>query len=203
MVTRTVTYSLNTLNLLSVSQEAAPDASKKKLLATIALNFADQPIKSQSKRSTAFRWEGSAGAFFSTLPIRSFSASPVFTGGTVTDKVITQNILHPTVVPFAAANFRLYDLPWSRWRSALYWTGGVGINPNTVSADFATGLSISWRSLMLSGLCHFGHDVRLTQGLHVGQSLGAGFSGNPPTQTYWTPAFALGVSIRIPALTGR
>jgi hypothetical protein len=201
MVTRTITYSLNTYNLVSYPQEAAPDPTKKKLLATVALNFADTPARSVR---SAFRWEASAGAFFSTLPIRSFAVVPVFTNGVITNKMIGQNVLHPTVVPFAAGNYRLTnDLKLSRWKSNLYWTGAVGINPNTVSADFATGLSFAWRALMVSGLAHFGHDVRLTQGLQVGQSLGAGFNGAIPTETQWTTSFALGISVRVPALTGR
>jgi len=199
MVTRQISYSLNTLNLVSNSQEAVPDPTKKKLLASIVINFADSPSK-----PSALRWEASAGAFFSTLPVRSYSVAPVFTSGVITDNKISQNILRPTVVPFAAANYRISnDLPWTRWRSAIYWTGAVGVNPNTVSADFASGLSISWRSLMFSPLWHLGHDVRLTQGLQVGESLGAGFKGSLATQTYWTSSFALGVSIRIPSLTGR
>jgi hypothetical protein len=200
MVTRTITYALNAYNLVSYPQEASPDQTKKKSLAAIVVNFADNPKSVNS----ALRWEASAGAFFSSLPVRSFSAAPVFTKGVITDKIVAQNVLHPTVVPFAAGNYRLTnDLPWSRWKSNLYWTGAVGINPNTVTADFATGLSLSWRALMVSALCHFGHDVRLTQGLTVGESLGAGFNGSIPTQTYWTESFALGLSIRVPSLTGR
>jgi hypothetical protein len=205
MVTRAITYSLDTLNMVSNSQEAAVDPSKKKLLASISLNFADAPVNAAQKSSgVALRWEGSAGAFFSSLPVRSFSAAPVFTNGVVTNKMISQNVLHPTVVPFAAANYRLSnDLKWSRWKSAIYWTTAVGVNPNTVSADFATGPSISWRGLMVSALCHFGHDVRLTQGLTVGEDLGASFNGSLSTKTYWTESFAVGVSVRIPAITGR
>jgi hypothetical protein len=201
MVTRSVTYALNTFNLVSNAQEAAPDSSKKKLMATITVNFAERP---HDPLWSALRWEASAGVFFSSLPIRSFSAAPVFTSGVVTDKKVSQNLLYPTVVPFAAGNLRLTnDLGWSRWKSNLYWTGAAGINPNTVSADFATGLSLSWRALMVSALCHFGHDVRLTQGLQVNQSLGAGFSGNPSTETYWKASFAIGLSVRVPSLTGR
>jgi hypothetical protein len=204
MVTRTISYSLDTLNLVSNPQEAAPDPTKKKLLATVAINFADAPTKFAGFPHTPFRWEASAGVFFSTLPVRSFSVAPVFTNGALTDHNVAQNILRPTVAPFGAANYRLTnDLGWTRWKSDIYWTGAVGINPNTVSADFATGLSMSWRALMVSALCHFGHDVRLTQGLQNGQSLGPSFSGTLPTQNYWTTAFALGVSIRVPALTGR
>ena len=88
------------------------------------------------------------------------------------------------MVPFAAGNYRLTnDLKWTRWKSGVYWTGAVGINPNTVSADFAHRPVDFLSGTMLSGLCHFGHDVRLTQGLKVNESLGAGFSGALPTQT--------------------
>jgi len=200
MVTRTITYSLNTLNLVSNSQETAPDPTKKKPLASVAINFAD----TRTDFHSAFRIEASAGVFFSGLPIRSFSASPVFTNGVITDKKIVDNVIHPTVVPFGAANYRLTnDLPWSRWKSNFYLTGAVGINPNTVSADFATGVTYAYRALMVSALCHFGHEVRLTQGLTVGESLGATFNGSIPTKTFWTESFAIGVSVRIPSLVGR
>jgi hypothetical protein len=200
MVTRAITYSLNSFNLVSNSQQSVPDPSKKKLLTSVVLNFGDD----KKSKSSALRWEASAGAFFSSLPIRSFSVAPVFTNGVITDKIISQNLLYPTIVPFAAANYRLTnDLGWTRWKTNVYWTGAVGINPNTVSADFATGLSYSWRALMVSGLCHFGHDVRLAQGLKVGESLGAGFNGSLPTETHWTTNFALGLSVRVPAITGR
>jgi len=203
MVTRTITYSLNSYNLMAYSQQATVDASKKKLVATIAINFADVPSRGLGNPVSAYRWEASAGAFFSTLPITSFSVAPVFSGTAISDKVIVKSALFPTVVPFAAANYRFTNEMGRRWRSAFYFTGAVGINPNTTSADFAGGLSYSWRALMISALCHAGHDVRLTQGLSEGQSLGASFSGTIPTETYWRPNFALGVSVRVPALTGR
>jgi hypothetical protein len=118
--------------------------------------------------------------------------------------VIAKNILHPTVVPFAAANYRLTDdLKHFRWKSNIYLTDAVGINPNTVSADFATGISWAYRALMVSALAHFGHEVSLTQGLTVGESFGPGFNGNLPTQTHWTTSFAICLSGRIPSLVGR
>jgi len=191
-VTRQVTYNLDALNLLQNSREAVPDPTKKRTLAAITILYGDT------------RWEPSAGVFFSSLAVRSFAVSPVFTGNTVTDKQITQSVLHPTVVPFAAANYRVSRDFGGRWRTAVYVTGAVGINPNTTSADFAFGPSISWRTLMFSALMHYGHDVRLTQGLTVGESLGAGFSGSaPPTETYWRRAYAVGISVRVPPITGR
>jgi hypothetical protein len=205
MVTRSVIYGLDTLNLIANTQQAAPDPTKKKLLTTVTINFADtKATKSVVLPRSALRWEASAGAFFSTLPVRSFSVAPVFTNAVITNKVITVNILHPTVVPFAAANYRLTDdLKRFRWKSNIYLTGAVGINPNTVTADFATGISWSYRALMVSGLAHFGHEVSLTQGLIVGESLGPSFNGTLPTQTHWTTSFAIGLSVRIPSLVGR
>jgi hypothetical protein len=154
-------------------------------------------------KSPALRWEASAGVFFSSLPIRSFSVAPKFDGTNVTDNTVIQTILRPTVVPYAAGNYRLTnDLGWSKWKSNLYLTGAVGINPNTVSADFAAGLSLSWRSLMISPLWHYGHDTRLV-GFTVGESLGAAFKSTLPTQTFWTSSYAVGIGIRIPPITGR
>ena len=188
---RSPTYVLNVLNLVQNSQEAA-DPTKKKVLATIPVVFGD------------VRWEASAGVMFSSLANRSFAAASVFTSGQVTDQQVQQRVLRPTVVPFAAVNYRLNkkELGWSRWRMAIYWTGAVGVNPNTVSADFATGPSLSWRGLMFSALFHYGHDVRLN-GVYVGESLGTTFKGTLPTQTYWRPAVAFGVSVRVPSLAGR
>lgn len=199
MVTRTKVYALDTMNLAVNSQEGNPDSTKKKTMATVTVNFADDPGK-----PSTLRLEASAGVFFSSLPIRTFSVTPTFAAGVVTDNTVAQNIIHPTAVPFAAGNYRLTnDLKWSKWKSNIYWTGAIGINPNTLSADFATGPSLSWRALMFSALAHFGHDQKLTQGFQVGQSLGPIFGAKLPTSTYWTASFAIGISVRVPSLTGR
>jgi len=123
MVTRPITYSLNSFNLVLNSQQGIPDSSKKKLLASIPINFGDN----EKSATSGFRWEASAGAFFSSLPIRSFSVAPVFTNGVITDKVISQNVLYPTVVPFAAANYRPDERPESdsvEVKPLLDWRGG-------------------------------------------------------------------------------
>ena len=110
------------------------------LLTAITLNFADNATNVPGSHHSALLLEASDGVFFSTLPIRSFTVTPVFTKGVVTDKMISQNVLRPTPVPFAAANYRLTDdLSRIRWKSNIYWTGAIGINPNTLTADFATG----------------------------------------------------------------
>lgn len=193
MVTRQVTYAVDALNLVQNAQEGIPDPTKKRTLASVTLLYGNS------------RWEASAGTFFSTLANRSFSISPVLNNGTVVNKEVTESVLHPTVVPFGAANVRLSDdFSGPHWRSAFYWTFAIGINPDTVSTDFATGPSISWRGLMFSALWHVGHDVRLTQGLYKNQLLDPGFSGNATTENYWRlDRFAIGISVRVPSLTGR
>jgi hypothetical protein len=190
-----VTYNVNVLNLI-LTPDTTTDSSKKKSVVAITAVYGDA------------KWEVSAGTFFSSLASRSFTADPQFTLGNpdvVTDKKVKQSILRPTVVPFAAVSRRLSN-DWTkpRWRTNIFWTGAVGVNTNTVSTDFATGPSISYRLLMFSGFWHIGHDTRLTQGVKVGDSLGAGFNGSLPTETYWRfDSFALGISIRVPSLTGR
>lgn len=190
MVTRTITYSLDALNLVSNSQQAVPNATNKKALATVAINFADRPNKSFfGVPFTALRFEASAGVYFSTLPNRTFTLSS--TG-------VQDSKTRPTPIPFAAANYRLTDDLPGRWKQNFYLTGTVGINPNTVTTDFGAGISYAWRALMLSALCDFGHDVRPTQA-----SLTSGSTSALPTTSHWTEAFAVGISVRVPSLTGR
>jgi hypothetical protein len=192
-----VTYNVNALNLI-LNPSTTTDNTKKKLVVAITIVYGDA------------RWEVSAGTFFSSIPVRSFAASPVFMAGspdTITDKKVTESDVRPLVIPFGAINYRLsHDLRKPMWRENWYWSFAVGINPNTVTSDFATGPSWSYRGLMLSGFWHIGHDVRLipTSNVKVGDSLGASFSGSLPTQNYWRfDAAGIGISIRTAALTGR
>jgi hypothetical protein len=201
--TRTVTYSVNILNLVASSRASSADTSKKRALASVPVSFGAEEGHFYDVLD-ATRWDGSVGLIFSALPNRSFAVQPVFTGEMVTDKRVAQTKTLPTPVPFVALNYRLTnDLPTSTWKSNLYVTGLAGINPNTSTADFGAGLSLSVRSLMVSVVAHFGHDTELTQGLKVDQNLGAGFRDSLTTRTFWTTTIAVGVSIRVPALTGR
>lgn len=193
MVTRTITYSLDTLNLVSYSQQSAPLAANKKALASISINFADRPNKVAGLPSgapyTALRWEASAGVFFSWLPNRTFTVSST---GTVVD-----NKVRPIPVPFAAANYRLTGDFGGRWKQNIYMTAAVGVNADNTTAEFGVGPSYSWRMFMVNFFCHFGHDYRYTS------TTPSGSAGNLPTASHWTEAAALGISVRVPSLTGR
>ena len=101
-------------------------------------------------------WEPSTGLFFSSLPIRSFSVQPIFTGNAITDKQIATTVLHPTVVPFVAANYRIIkDFVKPTWRSAVYLSAAAGVNPTNLTADFGVGPGISWRGLLFNAFLHY------------------------------------------------
>ena len=194
MSTRTVTYSLDTLNLISNSQQAIPSTSNKKVVSTIVIGFADRPNKHTpafptGAPYTALRWEASAGVFFSWLPNRSFSLGD--------DGQPVDRKMRPTPVPFAAANYRLTGDFGTRWKQNVYMTFAVGVNPNNTTGEFGVGPSYSWRMFMVNFLCHFGHDTYATS------NTPSGSSSSLPTATRWTEAPAIGISVRIPSLTGR
>jgi hypothetical protein len=204
---RQVVFAVNVVNNVATSTTVVA-TTQKKAVCSITVLYAD-PM-----------FEVSAGVFFSTLPNRSFSNQTLVThnpdGSPVLGNVvIAQSISRPTVEPFVAGNWRLgHDFTWlGQRRGAFYFTAALGINTNNgTTADLGVGPSISWRSVMLSGLYHLGHDTRLTQGEFVGQvwcnaTAADGSipkcSGSPPspsTERYWTSAFAIGISVRIPSV---
>ena len=206
---RQAVFAVNGVNEVGAFVASVPTATQKKSIITITVLYAD-PI-----------FEVSAGAFFSTLPDRSFANQTLVTQNphaspTQGDVIITQSITRPTIVPFVAANWRLgHDFSWpDQRRGAFYFTGALGFNPYNTTLEFGVGPSLSWRSVMFSALFHAGHDVRLTQGEQLGevwcnQSAASPStpkcSGSPPspsTEKFWTGAFAFGISVRVPSVFG-
>jgi len=201
-----IVYTLNAQNEVANSLLTLPTAAQKQAVVTITTLYAEP------------KFEVSAGAFLSWLPNRSFANTTEVTikNGVPapTDvKIDMTKTVPPLVIPFAAANYRIspeYDWLGGR-RKAIYATLGVGLNPYNTQVEYVGGFSFSWRYLMFSPLYHLGHGVHLTQGEEVGQVwcvYGAASGSNPPacggsppsptTKTYWTGAFALGISVRVP-----
>jgi hypothetical protein len=195
LLQRQVSCAVNVFNLVGNSIASIPTAQQKRTIVTIAVNYADSRI------------ETSTGIMVSALPSRSFAANPVYSGTppSVSNIVVQESDARPLIVPYAAVHVRLgSDWLWpDRRRGAFYVTILAGVNPNTTTADFGAGFSISWRSLVLSPVAHFAHDVRLTGGFTNGESLGPSFTGSVPTQQFWTTSFGFGIGIRIPLITGR
>lgn len=204
MAIRSKIYTLNALNMVANQAQSTTVTSTNKLaIASVTVQYAGD---SQGlTHYSSLRWDASLGVLVSMIPIRSFSVQPVYTGTTVTNNLVHETTTSPQWVPFAAANYRIADhLPWkTRWQSGIYVTFALGVNPNTKTADGAAGFSLAWRELMFSLLCHFTHDTRLTSGFYNNQSLGPTFTGTLPTETYWRKTFALGISVRVPTVTGR
>lgn len=192
---RQVSCGLNAINRVATSAAAVPTTQMKKTIVTITANYTDARI------------ETSAGVLLSALPSRSFTATSTYSGTppAVTSIVATESDTRPLIIPFAAVHVRLgNDWLWNHQRrGGLYATFLAGVNPNTTTADFGAGSSVSWRSLVISPVAHFAHDVRLTDGFTVGEQLGTSFKGNPPTQQFWTTSFGLGISFRTPLIPGR
>lgn len=209
----TITFTVNGQNEVVNSLLQAPAASLKQSIVTISVLYADP------------RFEESTGAFLSWLPNRTFSnlTDVTLTGQTPSSsdiKIIETKTIPPLVIPYVAANYRLgRDFEWGREgqgrRGAVYATAALALNPYNTQLEYAAGLSISWRYLMISPLFHLGHPVHLTQGEQVGQiwcsyasgstavstpPLCAGAPPAPSTKNYWTGAFAIGIGVRIPTL---
>lgn len=195
LLQRQIACVVNVFNLVANSIASVPSSQGKRTLVTITVNYADTRI------------ESSAGIMVSALPSRSFAAAPVYSGTppAVSNIFVQETDTRPLIVPYAAAHVRLgSDWLWpDKRRGAFYATVLAGVNPNTTTADFGAGLSIAWRTLTLSPVAHFAHDVRLTGGFTNKESLGASFTGTIPTQQFWTTTFGLGIGIRVPLISGR
>ena len=207
---RAVSYSVNAVNQIGTSTAALP-GSAKKAIATINVLFADP------------KFEVSSGVFFSLLPSRTYANQTIVSPATgapqiATEVVIAETSTVPTVLPYVAANWRLKQFS-TRRRIALYATAAIAVSPYNSSAEYAGGLSISWRSLMFNFLGHAGREVNLTQGEYKNEvwcmyypsgttiPTGAtpqcsGSTPSPSMQHSWTGAFALGIGIRIPITFG-
>ena len=161
-------------------------------LATVTVNWISTP------------WEVSAGVLFSNLVNRTFQATPIIANGQAKldasgkgSSQITTSITRPSVIPVALAHYRLGEAAVGDRRVAFLLTGGLGVSPYSSSADFAAGATLSYRMLMVSPLLHFGRDLRLTNGLVLGQELGS----SPPalsTERYWVKKFGIGITLRLP-----
>ncbi len=149
-------------------------------------------------------WELSTGILLSTLPNRSFQNSPIIINGKPSldgsgkvNTTVTETTTRPTVVPIFLGHYRLYEHATAERRLGFSLTGGVGVNPYSGVADFSVGATFEYRNFMLSPLLHFGRDLRLTNGLALGEQLGS----SPPalsTERYWVRKFGISISYRLP-----
>jgi hypothetical protein len=201
----------NTVSVFDQLLDASPANTHVGRTDSIKLSAVDMLVNSSTdlgsvtiKWGSTTSWEVSMGVLFSTLPNRTFQTSPLIVNGQPqpdasgkTNTIVTETISRPTVVPLALGHFRVRETAIGDKRVAFLLSGGIGISPYSGVTDFASGVTVSYRLFMLSPLVHFGRDVRLTNGLAVGQTLGS----SPPTLTterYWVKKFGLALTIRLP-----
>ncbi len=148
-------------------------------------------------------WEVSAGIMLSTVLGRSFQNSPVINGGVpVLDpsgkqlNEVTMSTTKPTIDALILVHWRFYEKPaFTNRRFAILGSVGVGTGTNGSGADFALGPSFALGNFFLSPLLHFTRDLRLTNGVTLGQNL----SGtSPPTERYWVHKFGLAFTYAVP-----
>jgi hypothetical protein len=149
-------------------------------------------------------WEVSAGIMYSTVLGRSFQNSPVIKDGVVqVDKSgkpiteVTETTTKPTIDAVILVHYRFHEWPaFQSRRFAILASGGVGTGTNGSGADFAAGISFAFGNFFLSPLLHFTRDVRLTNGVTLGQNLMG--VNPPPTERYWVHKFGLALTYGLP-----
>jgi hypothetical protein len=218
MLGRQITYSLNAVNQVTNLALAVPSSSQKVSIATVSAIYADPRFEISTGAIISFQHNRSFANKQAVQPLAGL-------GLVVGDMFISETRTRPEVIPIVVASYRLFpEWTWgSRGRrGAFYPSAWVGLNPYNALPEFGAGPSISFRSILFSGFYHRSHDVRLLEGEYPnmvwcnvnntasssggaplpGQpNPGASCSPGPPapsTQTYWTNAFGIGITVRIP-----
>ena len=138
---------------------------------------------------------------FGTESVASSNAAGYNTIFALTDRSQAQ------VLPMANVNYRLgsYISHWGgrTGEDERVITGalsaGLGINPNsgTAQPEFFVGTAIGINKLMIHPGIHYGREQSLGGGFVQGATVPAGFSGNPPINWRYYPAFSIGFSVRV------
>jgi hypothetical protein len=111
------------------------------------------------------------------------------------------------VFPMAFVNYRLWPPVLKTWwgqpESELVITnsisGGIGINPNTGTnqPEFFLGDAIGFNRVLIHLGAHFGRTENLGGGFQLNTVVPTGFTGSPPINWSYHPAFSIGFSVRL------
>ena len=173
---------------------------------TDSLTKTSNDIASTTINAQYTRFAISTGVMFSTLKNKAFANAPIISNGQpVLDgsgKALTQvvvNTTRPSVVfPLVLASFRAHSFTHKCGGNCSFlFSGGVGANLSSKTADFAIGPSLQFGSVLITPALHYGRQTALTNGVQIGQQLG---SSPPtlPTNNFWKPAFGLSIGYVIP-----
>jgi hypothetical protein len=159
-------------------------------------------------------WLVTTGVAFSFAGANSYSNAPLFKNGQPvldpsgkTLTIVTQSTTKPTVlVPVVMGH---YMIPWlNRWawenscprHCGFLLSGGAGLNvtASQKSADFLGGTSFQLGSVLITAAAHVTWDVRLTQGVALGEQFGSSPPNPLPTKRSLVTKFAIGISYVLP-----
>jgi hypothetical protein len=151
-------------------------------------------------------WSLSTGVVLSFLKNKAYANAPLYgpTGAPVTDggghtyTYVSLSKTYPGIIsPVVFVNYRLHNFQTSQGRWALLFSGGMGANIITKSADFASGPSIQFGNIVFTPAIHYGRQASLANGVHVGDQLGTSPPALPVYNPY-KPALGFGLTYRIP-----
>ncbi len=151
-------------------------------------------------------WSLSTGVVLSALKNKSYANSPIYNpdGTPSTDgmghtyTMVTVSKTYPGIIsPVFLANYRLYNFQGASGRWAILFSGGIGANIASKSADFAAGPSVQFGSVIFTPCVHYGRQTQLSGGVHVGDQLGTSPPALPTSNPY-KPAVGLGITWKLP-----
>jgi hypothetical protein len=177
-----------------------------------AVNKTSSAIATVTVNCQATPWVISTGILFSNLKFHTFTNSPIIVDGQpVLDdsgKVltrVTQSDTSPDVVaPVLLVNYRLNKLSRAPWEQRCHngcsflLSGGIGANLTSKSADFDTGISFQYGSVLFTPTVHYGRENRLSNDVAVGQELGSSPPNPLPTDFHWIKKFGFAITYALP-----
>ena len=190
-----------------------PITNHSNIKATVVITAQEQIGKTSSPIGTVVitwqqtNWSISTGVVLSALKNKTFANSPLYSNGvpmgdgsghTFTQVTVAKS--YPGVIsPVFFVNYRLHNFQANQGRWAFLFSGGIGANFVTKSADFAAGPSIQYGNVLFTPAVHYGRQTELINGVHVGDQLGTSPPALPTNNVY-KPAIGLGITYRLPIM---
>ena len=176
------------------------------------VNKTNSPIATVIINCQATHWVISTGILFSNLKFHTYSNAPIIvdgqpvldSSGKVLTKVTRSDTSPSVVAPILLANYRINYLSRFKWEArcrngcSFLLTGGVGANLTSKTADFDTGISFQFGSVLFTPTVHYGRDNRLSNGVAVGQELGPSPPNPLPIENHWVKKFGFAISYALP-----
>jgi hypothetical protein len=188
-----------------------PVTNSSNFKATITITAQEQIGKTAAAVATVqitwlqSNWSLSTGVVLSSLANQSFNNSPqyannapVIDGSGKTPTIVTITQTYPgAITPVFLVNYRLKNFQRNQGRWAFLASAGMGLNPTTKTADFATGFSFQFGNVLFGPVLHYGRQTNLTNGVKVGDQLGDS-PPTLPTSNILKPAGGISITYRLP-----